>query len=150
MVVPVPAAGDRVLVKPWICTEADINWMHDLGSRRYPQRFDSISTEQWFRNVVMKQPLLFYPARTENAYCISMLGLLPWLPTEVECNVVFICTEPGFMWEGIHCLRASIDWAKSRRCKLWRISSDTDYDLRAIALRLGATEVSPRFELRFF
>lgn len=122
--------------------------MHALGKKRYPGRFDSIGAENWFRNICLKQPLIFYPARLTNSFCISMLSIQPWIPSEWECNIVFICCDDGCMWEGMRLLRSSIAWAKSRKCSTWKISSDTDTDLAAMAKRLGATEIFPRYALR--
>ena len=51
------------------------------------------------------------------------------------------------MWEAMKLLRASIAWARKRKCVRWRMSSDTDYDLAAMARRLGVNEESPRFTL---
>jgi hypothetical protein len=45
-------------------------------------------------------------------------------------------------------LRASIEWARRRKCSLWRLSSETDFDLEPIALKLGATEANVRWQLR--
>jgi hypothetical protein len=53
------------------------------------------------------------------------------------------------MWEAVMLLRASIEWAKRRKCSLWRISSETDFDLEPIARKLGAVEPSTRWVLRF-
>jgi hypothetical protein len=98
---------------------------------------------------VLKQPVMFNPQRMPNAFCISMLSLVPWLPGEVECNIVFICAEDGCIWEAMKLLRSSIEWAKQRRANVWRLSSDTEVELAAMAYRLGATAISPRYVLRF-
>jgi hypothetical protein len=130
-------------------TEADIPWLVDLCKRRYSSKYDAVTSEGWFRNIVLKQPVIFYPARMPNAFCISMLSLVPWLPAEVECNVIFICADEGALWEGMKLLRASINWARERKCTIWRLSSDTDADLSAMAFRLGAKEIAPRYCVRF-
>jgi hypothetical protein len=82
-----------------------------------------------------------------NAFSISMLSVVPWLPSEFECNVVAICAEDGCMWEGVKCLRDSIEWARKRKARRWRIVSETGYDLEQIAKRLGAKEIMPRWEM---
>lgn len=143
------ASSSDILVEPWVCTEADIPWLIDLGKRRYGAGFDYVTTEGWFRNQVLKQPVLFYPARMPNAFAISMLSLKPWLPSHIECHVVFVCAEEGALWEAMKLMRASIDWARARRCNIWWLTSDTDYDLYPMAKRLGASEISPRFVVRF-
>lgn len=144
-----PETGSRVLVEPWLLTEEDIPWLFQLGRKKYSAKYDAVTTEGWFRNIVLKQPVMFHPVRMPNAFCISMLSIMPWLPAEAECNVVFICCDDGCMWEGMKLLRASIAWGKLRRCAIWRLSSDTDYDLQGMATRLGAKEISPRFCLRY-
>ena len=138
-----------VLVEPWLLTENDIQWLIFLGKKRYGIDYDYLATEGWFRNVVLKSPIMFQPIRTANAFAISMLSCLPWLPSDFECNVVFICCDEGAMWEGMKLMRSSIEWAKKRKCVRWRISSDTQYDLAAMAKRLGATEISPRYLIEF-
>jgi hypothetical protein len=129
-------------------TESDLPWLEYLCVKKYSSRFDPTSTEGWYRNIVLKNPLLFYPARTQNAFCISLISLVPWLPNDLECSVIMICAEDGAMWDAARLLRASIAWAKSRKATTWRICSETDFDLAQIARRVGATEIWPRFILR--
>ena len=135
-----------VLVNARLLTEDDIPWLFDMSTRRYP-RYDRIATELWFRNLVLKTPLLYLPQRTENAFSVSMLAYTPWFPNDWECHVVFICAETHAEWEAMRLMRASVAWARSRKCTIWRVSSDTDSDLTMFARRLGAKEVSPRFTI---
>ena len=147
----VPASGRRALYqKPQLrlITENDIGWMLELGDRRYPGRYDRLGTEMWVRNIVIKGPMMFLPIRSDNAFLIAMLSTTPWMPQTPECNVVLVCAEDGHMWEAIMLLRASIEWAKQRKCSLWRLSSETDFDLAPIAHKLGATEANVRYVLR--
>ena len=137
--------ADTYLMDPWVLSENDVQWLIFLGKKRYGERFDYLTVEAWFRNVVLKSPLMFYPIRTANAFLISMLSCVPWTPNEFECNLVFVCADDGAMWEAAKLLRASIAWAKMRKCKRWRMSSDTDFDIAPIARRLGETEITPRF-----
>ena len=146
--VPATTSSADVLVEPVVFTEHDIPWAFDLAQRRYPDHFDIVTAEGWIRNVVLKQPIVFYPCRMPHAFCVSMMSITPWLPSEVECNIVLIVAEEQCMWEGMKCLRSSINWARSRGCKVWRISSDTEYDLCMMAKRLGAKEIAPRYVLR--
>ena len=92
--------------------------------------------------------MLFLPQRTDNAFCISMLSVTPWLPVDYETNVVVICAEDNATWEAIKLLRASVAWSRLRRCKVWRLSSDTHNDMTLLAQRLGAEEISPRYVMR--
>lgn len=133
---------------PRLLTENDCSWMLELGDRRYPDRYDRLGTEQWYRNIVLKGPMMFLPIRTDNAFLIAMLSTTPWMPQTPECNVVLVCAEEGHMWEAIMLLRASIAWAKNRKCSLWRLSSETDFDLAPIAHKLGATEANVRYVKR--
>jgi hypothetical protein len=103
----------------------------------------------WYRNIVLKQTTAYLPIRTQNAFCISMITLMPWLPAESEVNVIMVCAEEGAMHEAIKLLRKSVEWGRERNCTCWRISSETDYDLAMIAKRLGAKEIWPRFALRY-
>jgi len=128
--------------------EGDLPWLIDLCKRRYSDKYDPAGAEGWFRNTVLKSSILFYPARTEHAFTITMLACEPWSPSEFTANVVFTCAEDGAMWQVIHLLRDSITWSKKRRCVAWRMWSDTEYDVAALARRVGATEVLPRHSLR--
>lgn len=136
-----------LLVGLRLLTEDDIPWIFDLTDRKYPS-YDKVTTEGWFRNLVLKQPLLFIPQRTDNAFCISMITFTPWYPAAHECTVVFICADDNAQWEAVKLMRASIAWARSRRCVYWRLSSETDADLTMMARRLGVKEISPRYSLR--
>lgn len=106
-----------------------------------------MASEAWFRNIVLKGPLMFGAFRTDDAFLICMLSVLPWLPGETECNICFACADDGAMWQLMTLLRFSIDWAKKRKCTIWRLTSDTTYDLGPLALRLGAKEITPRYAL---
>jgi hypothetical protein len=119
-----------------------------LCHKRYSSRFDAQSTEAWFRNIVLKNPLLFYPTRTDNAFAISMLSCSPWFPTEFDCHVLMACADDGAMWELLKVLRASVEWARKRKVTWWRITSETNIDLWPLARRCGAHLQSPRSELR--
>jgi hypothetical protein len=149
VVVGEPSAGGvSVLVEPRVLTETDVPWLFGLCRKKYSHKYDALSTELWFRNQVLKNPLLYLPQRTDNAFCISMLTTLPWVPTEFEASIVFICADDGAGFEALKLMRASVAWAHSRRCVAWRCSSETDSDLTAFCRRVGATELSPRFTIR--
>lgn len=132
-----------------LLTEHDCQWLNYLCKKRYSNRYDSSTTENWFRNVVLKSPIAFYATRSENAFQISMLSILPWLPAEPECSMIFACADDGHMWEIVRLMRNSIEWARRRRCSMWRLASDTEYDFEGLAKRLGADEISPRYLIRF-
>ena len=129
-------------------TEADVEWLNYICKKRYSHAYDSVETEKWFRNRVLTSPMMFHPVRTADAFCITMLSVVPWTPLELDANVVFICADDDCLWQAMRLLRSSIDWAKRRRCTVWRLSSDTGYDFRMLARRLGATELEPRYLLR--
>jgi hypothetical protein len=131
-----------------LLVDADLPWMHYLFAKKYPSHYDAITSENWFRNTVLPNPQLFYPARTRRAFAISMLNIMPWIPNEIECNIVAVCADDDAVWEVICLFRASIKWAKSRKCQMWRLCSETDKELAAIATRVGATEVWPRYVMR--
>ena len=129
--------------------DGDIAWMHQLAIKRYDlKKYDAVTTEVWFRNTVLKSPLLFYPARTERAFTITMISFLPWLPGEFEANVILACADFDANLDIIRLLRDSIEWSRRRRITTWRICSDTVYDVASIARRVGATEIAPRYCLR--
>lgn len=130
-------------------TEHDIPWLNYLCKKRYSHRYDSSATENWFRNIVLRSPLTFYYTRTNNAFQITMLSVMPWLPAEPEASMIFACADDGHMWEIIKLCRDSVEWARNRRCTIWRLSSDTEYDFSGLAKRLGCEEMSPRYVIRF-
>lgn len=142
------AGAVSVLVEPRILTEADIPWLFHLCRKKYANSYDAIATEIWFRNTVLKNALIYLPQRTENAFCISNMYTMPWTSNEFEACVLFLCADDGAGWEALKLLRASVEWAKFRRCVAWRCASETDSDLTAFARRVGATELSPRFTIR--
>jgi hypothetical protein len=134
--------------KPRLILDTDIPWMVELGNRRYSNQYDRMATEMWFRNIVMRGPMMFYPVRTDHAFLIAMLSTTPWTPATPECNITLVVADEGCMWEAVTLLRASIAWAKQRKCSLWRLSSETGFDLAPIAHKLGATEANVRWQLR--
>jgi hypothetical protein len=135
--------------EPRLLGESDIPWLIYLCKKRYAARYDQFGTEGWFKNTVLKQPGIFLPIRTDNAFSIALISFIPWTPVEIECNMCFICADDNCMWEALKLLRVTIDWARMRKCKRWRMCSDTEYDFSALARRLGANEISPRYTVEF-
>jgi hypothetical protein len=136
------------LSEPRLITEADLLWVVWLGRKRYPKNYDPPGAEGWLRNIVLKNPLMFLPQRTTNAFLISMISVKPWTPGETECNVAALCADDGAMWEAMKLIRWSVEWARLRKCTLWSMMSDTDYDFTMLARRIGAVEAAPRFHMR--
>lgn len=125
----------------------DSPWMVELGRRRYPENYDAVGADAWFCETVMKSSLLFHAARTDNAFCISMISVNPWTPTEFECHVVALCAEPHCGLECLPLLRNSVAFGKARKCKRWNIVSETQFDLGPLAMRVGARLKTPRYTL---
>lgn len=128
-------------------TADDAAWMVALGRKRYPSNYDGIGADAWFCEIVLKSPMMFHAARTENAFCISMLTSNPWTPAEFEVHVVAICSDDGCMWETLPLLRDSIAFAERRKAWRWNIVSETAFDLGPLALRVGAKQKTPRYSL---
>lgn len=122
--------------------------MLELGRRRYGNRFEPMATEAWFRNIVLRAPLVFLAVRLDGAFLIAALNMIPWAPGELEGNVVLVVADEGCMWQALELLRFSIAWAKMRRATEWRLTSETEVELGPLAKRLGAKELSPRYCLR--
>jgi hypothetical protein len=99
----------------------------------------------WMRNIVLRQPMVFYPIRTDHAFMVTMVTLLPWLPGEPEAMVCLLCTDEGWIWDGVKLARASIEWAIRRNCFKWGFNSDTEFDVGPIARRMGILERCPRY-----
>lgn len=125
-----------------------IPWAIGLARRRYAAEWDFLGAEMWFRNIVLKQPMVFLPVRSDAAFAIAMVNVVPWLPARWETNIVMFCADDGKIWEGLALLRATIEWARQRKCVEWRISSETAAELAPLAKRLGAEELSPRYRMR--
>lgn len=139
---------DRLIGAIRIIREDDIDWMADLAVRRYPQRFDINAGEMWIRNIVLKQSWMFFPTRSANAFCITLIATIPWMPGEMEANVIMVCAEVGKGWEAMRQLRLSLEWAKRRKCSQWRFRTETDYDIGPMGRRLGAVELPPCYVVR--
>lgn len=122
--------------------------MIDLGRRRYTQGFDAMAMEAWFRNTVLKQPLIWLYVRLDHAFMLGVINIIPWIPGELEFTVILVVADEGYMWEAVELLRFSIEWSRKRRIVDWRLSSETENELGAIAKRLGAAQLSPRYSLR--
>lgn len=88
-----------------------------------------------------------FAARTDDAFLVALVAVLPWLPGDPEVNVVGVCAEEDCTWQIVALLRESIEWARKRNAAKWRINTETEYDLSSLALRVGAREIKPRFEL---
>jgi len=88
--------------------------------------------------------LIFHGIRTDNAFAITLLSCVPWIPTEFEANMILLCADEGAMWEALKLLRSSIEWSTKRGCTYWKMTGDTDYDLTPLARRLGAVDQQPR------
>lgn len=128
--------------------EGDVPWLHRLCRKRYSSRYDADATEAWFKQIVLKNPLVFYAIRSSDAFCIVMIICVPWLPTEFEATIVFICADEGKGFQALALLRHTIAWARKRKCTVWRISTETQFDLGPMARRVGAKELTPRYSLR--
>jgi len=131
-----------------LLSEHDIPWLHDICRRRYAPGFSHETAEGWFVNIVLKSPMIFHAARTDDAFIITLLSCVPWYPADFEANVIFLCAEEGKTWEVIKLLRSSVQWARDRNCCMWKISGDTVYDMAPLAKRVGAMELAPRYLLR--
>jgi hypothetical protein len=125
----------------------DLDWLGGLCISRYRERYDVECGKQYMLQRVLPDPMGWYAVRTDNACAIATLTLDWWIPGDQQCVIRMIIAEEGCMWQAIHLLRATIEWAKSRNCKAWDLAGDTDADLRSIAIRLGAKEVWPRYRL---
>lgn len=125
----------------------DLPWIHYLFHKRYPSSYCYPTAERWYREMVMTNPFTFYAVRTDDAFLIATWVIYAWIPGDPEAHVAVICADENAQFQAITLLRASIAWAKTRHAAKWKVASDTDYDLSALAKRVGATELTARFEL---
>jgi hypothetical protein len=130
-------------------TPEDVQWISELFEGRYGPRYNWPATQLWYLNIVLKAPMQFFPIRTDNALCITSIGLEPWHPQELEAFINTLVSRPNATWEVLELLRESVDWAKKRGCTRWRFQSDTGNDIAPLMKRLGAKEIDPRFAIEF-
>jgi hypothetical protein len=90
---------------------------------------------------------LYYAARTDKAFLVAFLQIKPWLPADPEVTVSILCAEEDAGWDPIRLCRASMVWARKRNAIKLLIATETTYDLKPIALRLGAEEQPAHYQI---
>ena len=120
----------------------DVPWVLSLAYKRY-RSYDPGKTLLWLLNVMRNDRAL--AIRSENAFVISHITTTAWWPDEPECHVAFTCAAEGHHWEAVRLLRQSIGWAREKGCVRWWFSSETDVDVEALALRVGARPAVMRY-----
>ena len=130
------------MVRP--LTQEDLPWLRYICRKRYSDTYDAYTTERWFVERVLKEPLQWYAVRTSDAFLLAIITSQAWRPRDWYVDPVFICADDGAMWQAMALLRASQRWGEMRGCRYWRLCGDTDFDLTPMGLRLGAKLVFPR------
>ena len=113
----------------------DLPWLLSLASERYPP-FDPGTTLSWLAGIINNPQ--GYAIRTNDAFAIATCMAPAWHPKSPECHLLFLCAAPGEHWQAIRLARDTVRWARTQRCVKWWFSSETDYEIAAIARRLGA------------
>ena len=126
-----------------LITVNDIPWILSLAHERY-RPFDPGRALSWIVDAINNPRSCCI--RSDDAFCFAGLGGYFWFPKEPECFVVLLCAAEGKHWQAVRLLRETIEWAREQGCTKWWLSSDTDYEFRALAKRVGAVE-RPRFLL---
>jgi hypothetical protein len=119
----------------------------DLCKRRYAHIYDARTADAWLTNIALKNPIQYYATRTKDAFQVTNLTTTPWQPATFKADIVFICADHGMMPQAIALLRDSIQWARDRKAAEWRFETETDIDLKPLMLRLGISEITPRYRL---
>lgn len=119
-------------------------WLKDLLLRKYSDNYDVVTTESWVRHVVLPNPHLFYAVRTDHAFVLTGLRSTPWTPNDIEAVVSIVTADDGHVWDCIHLLRDSVDWARRRKAVQWSAFSETGVDLGPLMERIGC-HLEPRF-----
>jgi hypothetical protein len=127
--------------------ERDRPWLVDLCKRRYSHIYDAGTADAWLTNIALKNPIQYYPTRTANAFQVTNLTTTPWAPSRFKADIVLICADKDKIWEALSLLRDSIQWARDRRACEWRFETETEFDLKILMQKLGATELTPRYRL---
>ena len=113
----------------------DVPWTLSLAHKRY-RSFDPGLTLTWLIAIIRSPTAL--AIRSDHAFVIVTITTSAWWPDEPECHTMFVCAAAGHHWETVKLLRQSISWARGRGCVRWWFSSETDCNIEALALRVGA------------
>ena len=125
-------------------TADDVPWIMSLGYSRYGP-YDPGPVLSHIIHLIRSDHALFI--RNDRAFAIGTLFVPPWRLTPPECNVLMLCSEPGAVWDAVRCLRRVVSWAKDKGCiKCW-FGSETEYDISAVAKRVGGVQEQPRFRI---
>jgi hypothetical protein len=117
-----------------------------IADLRYPPSYDRPGTEQWIRNAVLPNPIIWLPIRTNDAFLFANISVPPWLPTVIDVQVVVICADRGGIWQVPLLLKHSIEWARERKATKWHAQSDTEFDIGPLLRRVGA-KLKPVYEV---
>lgn len=120
-----------------VCTVNDLPWVLSLAHRRYTKTPDPGTTLDWLIRV-LNSPATALALRTDNAFCVAMINIAPWWPTERGCHIAVLVADRGYHWDAVFLLKETIRWAEAQGCVRWELSSETDYDFAALAKRVGA------------
>lgn len=127
------------------CTVNDLPWILSLAHRRYTRKPDPGTTLAWLARVFEAPDGL--AIRTEQAFLAAVLHIPPWWPDDRECHIQALVAAPGYHWDAVRLLRASIEWARVKDCVRWYLSSETDYDFAALARRVGAVPGHVKYKI---
>lgn len=115
-------------------TLADMAWGMRLALASYPQ-YDLTCAVSWVTTHINDANLRF--VRTEHALGIATISRKFWTPGVLEGAVIALFCEPGNTWDALAVVRSLAAWAKEKGAVSLELSSDTVYDVSALAKRLG-------------
>lgn len=118
------------------CTVEDLPWILSLAHRRYTKTPDPGTSLTWLAGIIKSPTAL--AMRSLNAFCVTIMHVPPWWPDEPEAHVAVLVAAKGHHWDTVRLLRESLAWSRGKGCVRWYVSSETDYDFRALAKRVGA------------
>lgn len=119
--------------------------MTELATRRLGE-FDQTTAEGWFTTEVLPKFGLYLPIRTPDAFLIALLNAAPWNLAKMECIVLLLVSDEDAIWQAIHLLRLSLEWARMRGAAHWRYWQDNS-DAGVLARRVGAKLDTPRYRI---
>jgi len=122
----------------------DLAWLMSMGYRHYGP-YDPGTTLEFLVKYFNSADTL--KLRTTHAFMLAVWVRPAWRPTDSECHVSALCTEPGAHWQGVKLLRYSVAWARALGCNLWRFHSETSSRIDALAKRVGAYQDTPRWRI---
>jgi len=118
-------------------TANDIPWVAALCQRRYDMSRYDVGGGLVALTQAMNLPTAI-AWRNDHAFLVGNQQARTWAPKRRSLHILAICVEEGHHWAAAELLRESVEWARARGCKKWWIATETEFEVGALAKRIGA------------